>query len=104
MWVRMSTLQGDANQSDDEVERQLKVLRENVLPSARQLDGFRGVISMGDKHSGKAVTLTFWDSEESMRASEEAANRLREQAAEEMDENIAGVDRFEVYVHEPPQG
>lgn len=39
-----------------------------------------------------------------MRASEEAANRLREQAAEEMDENIAGVDRFEVYVHEPPQG
>ena len=104
MWVRMSTLQGDANQSDDEVERQVKLLRENILPNARQLDGFSGVISMGDKHSGKAVTLTFWDSEESMRASEEAANRLREQAAEEMDESIAGVDRFEVYVHEPPKG
>lgn len=32
MWVRMSTLQGDANQSDDEVERQVKLLRENILP------------------------------------------------------------------------
>lgn len=103
MWVRMSTLQGDANQSDQDVERQLKVLRENVLPSARQLDGFSGVISMGDQRSGKAVTLTFWESEEAMRASEEAADRLRAQAAEEMDENIAGVDRFEVYIHEPPQ-
>jgi heme-degrading monooxygenase HmoA len=99
----MSTLQGDANQSDEEVERQVKLLRENILPSAGQLDGFRGVISMDDKHSGKAVTLTFWESEEAMRASEEAANRLREQAAEDMEESIAGVDRFEVYVHEPPQ-
>lgn len=37
MWVRMSTLQGDTSQSDDEVERQVQLLRENILPSAREL-------------------------------------------------------------------
>lgn len=103
MWVRMSTLQGSPNQSDEEIEQVLKVLRENILPAARQMDGYKGVISVGDRSNGKGVTLTFWETEEAMQASEEAANKLRQQAADEMDEEISGVERFEVYINEPPQ-
>ena len=103
MWVRMSTLQGSPNQSDDEVEQLLKVLRENVLPTARQMHGYKGVLSLGDRASGKGVTLTFWETKEAMKASEEAANKLRQQAADEMDEEIAGVERFEVFISEVPQ-
>lgn len=103
MWVRMSTLQGSPNQSDEEVEQLLKVMRETVIPTARQMDGFKGVLTMGDRPSGKAVSLTFWETQEAMQASEEAANRLREQAAGEMDEEIAGVERFEVFVNEAPR-
>jgi len=103
VWVRMSTLQGSPNQSDEEIEQVLKVLRENILPAARQMDGYKGVISVGDRSSGKGVTLTFWETEEAMQASEEAANKLRQQAADEMDEEISAVERFEVYINEPPQ-
>lgn len=103
MWVRMSTLQGSPDQSDQDIEQMHKVMRENILPAARQMDGFKGVISLGDKSSGKGVTLTFWETEAAMRASEDAANKLRQQAAEETDEEISAVERYEVYIHEPPQ-
>jgi len=39
---------------------------------------------------------TFWEREESLRASEEAANRMREDSAEAMSDTIAGVERYEV--------
>lgn len=104
MWVRMSTFQGSPDQSEEEVERINEVVREKVLPAARQIDGYKGVMSIGDRSSGKGISFTFWETEEAMRASEEAADKLRRQTAEESDEEIAGVERFEVYIYEPPQG
>ncbi|HJR46082.1 MAG TPA: hypothetical protein VJ927_10805 [Actinomycetota bacterium] len=98
----MSTFQGSGGQSDDEVEQQINTLRENIIPTARQMDGFQGALSLGDRSTGKSITLTFWESEEKMRASEEAADKLRQQAADEVQEEIAGVERFEVYINEAP--
>ncbi len=102
MWVRMSTLQGATGQSDEEIEQQIAILRNNIIPTARQMDGYQGVLTLGDRSTGKSVSLTFWESEEAMRASEEAADRLRQQAADETQEQIASVERFEVYINEAP--
>lgn len=102
MWVRMSTFQGSTEQSDDQIEQQIKTLRENIIPTARQMGGYKGVLSVGDRSTGKSITLTFWESEAAMRASEEAADKLRQQAADEVQEEIAGVERFEVYINEAP--
>lgn len=102
MWVRMSTFQGSPGQSDDEVEQQVRILSENIIPTARQMDGYKGVLSLGDRSTGKSISLTFWESEEAMRASEEDADKLRQQAADEVQEEIAGVERFEVYINEAP--
>jgi hypothetical protein len=68
--------------SPDELDDGLRQAREQVLPSARQLDGFKGLIALGERHSGKMVGITFWESEEVMGASEEAANRMREETSE----------------------
>jgi len=100
----MSTLQGSPNQSDEDVEQIVKVIRESVIPVASGMAGYQGILTLGDRKGGKGVSLTFWESEEAMRASDEAANRLRQGAAEEMDEEIAGVERFEVFINEVPQG
>jgi heme-degrading monooxygenase HmoA len=78
------------------------ILRENILPAARQMDGYMGILSLGDRSTGRSTSLTFWESEEAMRASEEAADRLRQHAADEVKEEIAGVERFEVYINEAP--
>ncbi len=102
MWVRMSTFQGPAGQSEEEVEQQVETLRQNVIPTARKMDGFKGILSLADRSTGKSVSLTFWESEAAMRASEEAANRLRQQAADETQDQIVGVERFEVYINEVP--
>ncbi len=40
--------------------------------------------------------MAFWETEEAMRASEEAVNRLRSETAEAAGETVAGVDRYEV--------
>ena len=103
MWVRMSIFQGSPNQSNEEIEQNNKTLQERILPTARQMDGFKGAMTIGDRVSGKGISLTFWETEEAMKASEEAANKLRQQSAEETNDQIAGVERYEVFIYEPPQ-
>jgi heme-degrading monooxygenase HmoA len=96
--ARISTFEG----SPEQIDESLRQAREEVLPQAKQLDGFRGLIALGDRQSGKTVGITFWESEEAMRASEEAANRLREESAETVEETIVGVERYEVGLFEVP--
>jgi heme-degrading monooxygenase HmoA len=82
------------------IDQMLRQVREEVLPRAKQVDGFKGMIALGDRHSGKTLGITFWESEEAMRASEEAANRLREESAEVGGDTIVSVERFEVGLFE----
>ncbi len=96
MYARMSIFEGSPDQIDDG----LRQAREEVLPRAKQMEGFKGMIALGDRQSGKTLGITFWESEEAMRTSEEAANRLREETAEAGGDTIAGVERYEVGLFE----
>ena len=77
---------------------------EQNLPIARRLAGFQGVLSLIDRATGKSITITLWQDEDAMRASEEAANRLRAQGAEAAGESVVSVERYEVAFSEmsPP--
>ena len=44
--------------------------------------------------------VTLWESEEAMRASEQEADRLREESAEASNQAIADVERYEVALFE----
>jgi heme-degrading monooxygenase HmoA len=98
MHARVSIFEG----SPDEIDEGLRQAREQVLPRARQMAGFKGLIALGDRQSGKTLGITLWESEEDMRASEEAANRLREESAEAGGGAVAGVERYEVGLFEVP--
>ncbi len=95
---------GSTRQTEEQVQQNNEKIQEKVLPSARNMEGFKGVLSMGDRQSGKGISLTFWETEEAMKASEEEANQLRQQAADETADQVAGVERYEVYIYELPQG
>jgi len=82
------------------MDQLLSEVREVVIPRAKQMDGFKGMIALGDHHSGKTLGITFWESEEAMRASEEAAKRLREESAEGVGDTIEAVERYEVALFE----
>jgi len=90
--ARVSILEGPPDKIDDG----LRQVREQVVPQAKQLDGFKGMLALGDRQSGKLLGITFWENEEAMRASEEAANRMRSETAEASEEEITGVERYEV--------
>ncbi len=96
MYARMSTLEGPADRMDEG----LRQVREHALPQLQQQDGFKGFVALGDRHSGKLIGISFWESEEAMRAAEEVGDRTRSQTADAISDTVAGVERFEVGLFE----
>jgi heme-degrading monooxygenase HmoA len=86
----------------DKMEEGIRYAQEEVLPKAAQLDGWAGVVFLADRSSGKSVVITLWDTAEARKASEDASNQLRNEAAEAGDETILSIERFEVVAHEVP--
>jgi heme-degrading monooxygenase HmoA len=75
MFARLGSWEGSA----EELERWIERARENVKPAIRQDAGLKAAYWLVDRAAGKGLIVTFWESEEAMRASEEA--RRRRQAA-----------------------
>jgi heme-degrading monooxygenase HmoA len=94
--ARVSTLEGSPDRIDESVSK----AREETLPKARALPGWKGAIGLADRKSGRIKLITLWESADALRASEEQANRLREEAAERGGQRIAGVERYEVALAE----
>ncbi len=63
-------------------------------------DGFRGFIALSDRQSGRVKGISFWESEEAMRASEEVGDRTRSDSAEAVSGAVVGVERCEVGLFE----
>jgi heme-degrading monooxygenase HmoA len=96
MHARMSTLEGPP----DEMDEGLRDVKEHVLPLLQQQDGFKGFIALGDRQSGKLIGITFWESEQAMRDSEEVGDRTRSDTAEATGDTIEDVERYEVGLFE----
>ncbi len=64
MYARMSIFEG----SPDQLDEGLRQAREEVLPRAKQMEGFKDMIALGDRQSGKTLGITFWESEEESRS------------------------------------
>ncbi len=95
MWARVSRYQGV---SPERMEATTKDVRNVVLPACREIEGFAGLITFADNATGEAMSITFWESEGALRASEQAADEIRSSAAERHEEQIVDVRRFEVPV------
>ncbi|HEV8535205.1 MAG TPA: hypothetical protein VGR87_05715 [Candidatus Limnocylindria bacterium] len=90
MHARVTRFEG----SPDEIEKGVKMINETVIPSAKNLKGFKGGYWLVDRASGKGFGLTLFESEEALRATEDAAAQIRAQA--QSFTKITGVERYEV--------
>lgn len=95
MFARVSSYQFPADQAEQAVQAFTTAI--NPL---RELDGAKGAYCLLDRSSGKAVTITLWQSEEALQASEEAATKLRSDAAGSAAGTVQAVDRYEVALDE----
>lgn len=96
--ARVSSLEG----SPGGIDEGIAFINEQIRPEAADLTGWRGILTLADRQTGKAKTITFWDSPEALRASEARADELRGQAADAMGDTISSVNRYEVALHEVP--
>ena len=101
MFASVSTYQGPPDQIDEGV----RYAQENIVPTLQEVEGFEGVYLLVDRQSGKVLTITLWESEEAMLASEEEADQLRSEhrgrwdqvpSAEAGGQEDAGVEGYEV--------
>jgi heme-degrading monooxygenase HmoA len=98
MHARVTTLEVPPDRMDDATRH----VQEQVLPRLSQMEGFRGFITLGSNQSGKLQGVAFWESEEALRATDEAVAPIREGAAASAGGSVAGVEEFEVRVFEMP--
>lgn len=92
--ARVSTYAGTPETIGDMVRN----AEENVLPDARKLDGWKGVIVLVDRATGTSKTVTLWESTAALEASETAADALRQRVAAPAAGEITGIERYEVPV------
>jgi len=87
MHARLSTYAGQADELTKGFQAQTEPLE--------QLDGFKGAY-FGVSDSGKAFSLTLWESEEALEVSAERAKELRSNATQPSGAEIQSVEHFEI--------
>jgi heme-degrading monooxygenase HmoA len=95
MFARVSSYQFAPDQADQGAQA-----FDRTTASLRQMEGIRSAYFLLDRVSGKALTITLWESEQAMTASEEAANRIRSDAAGSAGGTVRTVERYEVAFHQ----
>ena len=76
---RMSSLEG----SPDAIDKGISFIKETIIPEASDITGWRGILTLIDRGTGSAKTITFWDGPESLSASEARGDELRQKAADD---------------------
>jgi heme-degrading monooxygenase HmoA len=94
--ARVFTYEG----SPDEIDAAIQLGREHILPLEQQMEGFRGLIVLADREAQKLVSLTLWENEELMRASEESARMLTRFAAQSVGGKRRSIEAFDVALFE----
>ncbi len=98
--ARVSLLEGPSAAIDSGIEK----TRSDTLPKVRAIDGNVGAIGLADRDNGRVSVITLWDSQDSMRASTQQADQLRQRSAEMSDQQIANVALYDVSMAQTVEG
>jgi len=98
--ARVSLLEGSSEAIDAGFEK----TRGDTLPKVRAINGNVGAIGLADRDNGRVSMITLWDSGDSMQASAEQADQLRQQTADLSDQKISNVALYEVATAQTVQG
>src|SRR5919109_1102578 len=91
MYGRLTIIEGRIDRVDDLPDPQ-----EQTIPREDEMPGLRALYCLIDRSTGRAASISIWDTEEDLKASEERVADQREQAEENSGGRIVSVDRMEV--------
>ncbi len=66
MFSRLVTLQLQPGKTEEAV----RLYRDSVIPAAKKQHGFKGALLLTDASTGKAISITEWETEADMKAGE----------------------------------
>jgi hypothetical protein len=98
--ARVSLLEGSPESIDAGLDR----TRGDTLPKVRAIDGNVGAIGLADRDNGRVSMITLWNSGDSMRASAQEADQLRQRSADISDQKIANVALYDVAMAQAVEG
>jgi hypothetical protein len=98
--ARVSLLEG----SPESIDAGLDKARSETLPKVRAIDGNVGAIGLADRDNGRVSMITLWDSGDSMRASAQQADQLRQQTADMSEQKISNVALYDVSMAQTVEG
>jgi heme-degrading monooxygenase HmoA len=84
--------------SPDKADQVEAHVRDNVVPSYEGADGFKGFTLLLDRGSGEGVGITYWETEDAMRATEDLGDQARQGAAEAGSGSDKGPEHYEVAI------
>lgn len=92
-YARVTRIEGSADRLDEMTSQ----FEERTVPTLQGLDGYKGYVLLGDRQSGAAMAVTYWESEDALRASEDAVKEERERAATTAEASSSPtIERYEV--------
>jgi heme-degrading monooxygenase HmoA len=95
MNARLSRWAGlDAERLNETVQQ----FEQQFLPALEQMSGFGGCVVMLDQKAGKAAAMTFWETDQDMRASDKLADEARAAAEAQQSGPVREpiIDHYEV--------
>jgi len=96
MFARVSRYSGDVDR--------LRAGFQAATGELEQVDGLERAYFLVDPQHGRAMSITFWHTEEALIASAERAHRMRTQATEPAGATIESVESYEVAQTAEPAG
>lgn len=92
MFARVNHFQEHADDLNDAV----RVGEEQLIPQLKAVPGFLGAQFLIDRETGRSLAITYWESSDAMRASEEKANEIRQESNALTGSETTNVERYEV--------
>lgn len=92
MFARATRIKG----SSEQLEARMLLTREELITAASKLDGFEGGVWLVNRETSRFLSVTFWQSKEQLRESEETVSRLRELAMSKVGGTVESVECYEV--------
>lgn len=97
MYARLISFSGA---DPEKREKALQTIRELVLPTLREYEGFAGYIALYDEADRRAKAVILWESEEAAQAAEETLAERRRQMASGVGLVVEAAELYEALVVE----
>lgn len=81
----------------DRVDAGIESFRQQVLETARGLPGYKGASLLLDRANGRAIGMSFWDSEEALADATARMDEVRAETLRSMGVDPSGLPAADVY-------